>query len=137
MTTESIVAVVTLTALLAAVLVGVGVAVRSRVDRRGPLRWAVLALTVAVAGALTPYTVADSGAASLYLLGVPVAAAAVPVLAGLAGAGGRAADAGGAVVLTGWALLLGLGIGAAFLPGALLLFVVLVLGPTARRSPAT
>jgi hypothetical protein len=137
MAEEPIVAVVTLTALLAAVLLGVGVAVRSRGHRTRPLRWAALALTVAVAAVLAPYTVADSGAASLYLLGVPVVAAAVPVLADRAGTPGVAADVGGVVLLAGWALLLGLGIGAAFLPGAFLLIVVLVLDLVPRRPPVT
>ena len=53
----------------------------SRAGRTG--RWAVFGLTVVIAAALTPYTVADSGSAAVYLLGVPVVAAAIPVLADL------------------------------------------------------
>lgn len=128
--------VVTMTALLAAAVLGLGIALRWPQLGGRRLRQAALAMTVAVAVALAPYTVADSGVWSLYLLGVPVVAAGVPVVADLAGAGRVAADAFGAVVLTGWALLLALGIGAAFLPGALVLVMALTSGLSGERSPS-
>jgi hypothetical protein len=93
-------------------------------------------LTVAVAAALTPYTVSDSGPAGLYLLGIPVLAAAVPVVADLAGAPRIAADSVGAVFLAAWALLLGLGIGAVFLPGSFLLIAAVIIDVAARRPSA-
>jgi hypothetical protein len=93
------------------------------VTARRVLRWAPFALTVAVVAVLTPYTVADSGAAAGYLLGVPLVAAVLPVLADLAGRGVLAAEAVGAAVMTVWGLLLALGIGGYFLPLALLLLV--------------
>jgi hypothetical protein len=90
-------------------------------------------LTLTVVAALTPYTVADSGAASIYLLGIPVVAAAVPLVADLTGALRIAADACGAVVMTAWAVLLGLGIGAAFLPAGLLLIIAFVIDLASQR----
>ncbi|HEX8628619.1 MAG TPA: hypothetical protein VF755_10665 [Catenuloplanes sp.] len=130
-------AMVALTALLAGCLVGVVVVAGWSTAARRRLRWLVLGSTVAVAAALTPYTVADSGAAAWYLLGVPVIAAVVPVVADAAGVAAGAADAAGAVVLTGWALLLALGVGTAFLPGGVLLCALAVAalasdGPSAR-----
>jgi hypothetical protein len=121
-------AVAFLAALVAAVALGLGVAARGGPRARRRVRFVVLAVTVLVAGALTPYTVADSGASAAYLLGVPVLAAAVPVAADMSGVARNAADATGAVVMTGWALLLALGIGTAFLPGGLLLLILAVAG---------
>lgn len=118
-------AIIMLAFVLAAVLLGVCVAVRRpRRSGRRWLRWSALGLTVGVAAALAPYTIADSGLASGYLLGVPVLAAAAPVLADRLGVARGVADAVGAIVMTGWGVLLALGIGTAFLPGALLLFAV-------------
>jgi hypothetical protein len=137
-------AVVTLTALLAVLTLAVLTATGRPDQGRSRLRWSALVVTVAVAAALTPYWVTDSGSASLYLLGIPLAAVAVPVAAAAAGAGQRraglgqrVADVAGAVVLTGWALVLALGVGTAFLPGALLLIIVAVLGLVPQAPPAT
>jgi len=91
-------AAVLLIALLAAVVLGLVIVSRGgpRASRR--LRWAAFGLTLIVVAALTPYTVADSGASSLYLLGVPAVAAAVPLIADLTGvariAAGSARSAG-------------------------------------------
>ncbi len=127
---------VLLIALLAAVVLGMVIIVRGgpRASRR--LRWAAFGLTLAVVAALTPFTVEDSGASSLYLLGVP-AVAAVPLIADLTDVARIAADLFGAVVMIGWAVLLGLGIGFAFLPGGLLLMVLVVLDLAPQRPSAT
>ena len=124
---------------LVAVVLGAVVAVRGGSTARRRLRWAVLALTVLIAALLTPYTVADSGAASIYLLGVPIVAAAVPVIADLAGVARTAADACGGILMTAWAVLLALGIGAAFLPGGLVLMILALSGlaPATRRGHNT
>jgi hypothetical protein len=128
---------VLLTALLAAVALGMVISIRGgpRASRR--LRWTAFGLTVTVVAALTPYTVEDSGASSLYLLGVPAVAAAVPLVADLTGVARIAADLCGAAVMIGWAVMLGLGIGLAFLPGGLLLLVVLVIDLASQRPSAT
>jgi hypothetical protein len=123
-----------LAALLVALAVGVLVVVRRPAAADRPLRWAGLALTALVAVILTPYTVEDSGAAAAYLLGVPVVGAAIPVLADLRNTAVTLADAIGAAVVTGWGLLLALGIGMLFLPGAFLLFAALLVRVAARRS---
>jgi len=103
------------------------------------LRWAALGLTVAVAAALTPYTISDSGAvAALYLLGVPVLGAGIPVLAGLADRGVLLAEAVGAIVVFVWSALLSLGgLGVAFLPSALLLIATVVSDLLLRASRTT
>ena len=126
-----------LTALLVAVVLGMVISMRGgpRASRR--LRWAAFAFTVTAVAALIPYTVDDSGASSLYLLGVPAVAAAVPLIADLTGVARVAADLCGATIMIGWAMLLGLGIGSAFLPGGLLLIVVLVIDLAPQRPPAT
>src|SRR5688500_17236959 len=128
---------VLLTALLAAVVLGMVISIRGgpRASRR--LRWAAFGLTMTVVAALTPYTVEDSGASSLYLLGVPAVAAAVPLIADLTGVARIAADLCGAAVMLGWAVLLGLGIGSVFLPGGLLLIVVFVTDLATQRPSAT
>jgi len=130
-------AAVLLIALLAAVVLGLVIVSRGgpRASRR--LRWAAFGLTLIVVAALTPYTVADSGASSLYLLGVPAVAAAVPLIADLTGVARIAADLCGAAVMIGWAVLLGLGIGSAFLPAGLLLIVLFVIDLAPQRPSAT
>ncbi|MGC4746754.1 hypothetical protein ACLQ28_13975 [Micromonospora sp. DT201] len=112
---------VTVGAIAAVLLVGVLVLVRKPADPRRVVRWSALTITVLVVAALTPYTVDDSGAAASYLLGVPVVAALLPVLAQRWGRLAGVADVVAAVVIIGWGLLLGLGIGGAFLPAAVLL----------------
>ncbi|MFC4019887.1 hypothetical protein ACFOW4_18350 [Micromonospora sp. GCM10011542] len=127
-----------LAALTAAALTVVAVAVRRPPSATRWLRRAALVITVLVAGVLTPYTVADSGAAAWYLLGVPVVVAALPVAADQIGIGRLAADVIGALAMTGWALLLGLGIGPALFPSALLMIVVVALDVAHQgRRPAS
>ncbi|MEU4398180.1 hypothetical protein [Micromonospora orduensis] len=111
----------TVMAIAGVLLVGVVVLVRRPVDTPRVVRWSALAITVLVAAMLTPFTVDDSGAAASYLLGVPVVAATLPVLAQRFARLARAADLVAALVIAGWGLLLGLGIGGAFLPAAVLL----------------
>ncbi|WP_266243962.1 hypothetical protein [Micromonospora lupini] len=121
----------TIGAIVAVLLVGVVVLVRKPDDARWVLRWSALAITVLVAAALTPYTVDDSGAAAGYLLGVPVVAAVLPVLAQRIGRLSLVVDLAAALVITGWGLLLGLGIGGAFLPAV----VLLVASAVSTRAP--
>lgn len=122
-----------LVALLAAMLAAVAVAVRRPQRTTRWLRRATLAITVLAAALLTPYTVADSGAAAWYLLGVPVIAAAVPVVVDQIGSGHWVADLLGAVVMTGWGIIIALGLGLAFLPPALLMFAVVTIDITGRQ----
>ncbi|MGC4771642.1 hypothetical protein ACLQ25_22085 [Micromonospora sp. DT44] len=128
---------VTVGAVVGVLLVGVLVVVRKPVDARRVLRWSALAITVLVAAALTPFTVDDSGAAASYLLGVPVVAAVLPVLGQRFSRLAGVVDLVAALVIGGWGLLLGLGIGAAFLPAAVLLVASAVAPRPARPSNAT
>ncbi|WP_330440938.1 hypothetical protein OHB44_13915 [Micromonospora sp. NBC_00821] len=111
----------TVGAIVGVLLVGLVVLIRKPANTRSVLRWSALAITVLVAAVLVPFTVDDSGAAAGYLLGVPVVAALLPVLAQRVGRLTVVADLVAALVLTGWGLLLGLGIGVAFLPAVILL----------------
>ncbi|MEV1013348.1 MULTISPECIES: hypothetical protein [unclassified Micromonospora] len=124
---------VTVGAVVGVLVVGVGVVVRKPVDARRVLRWSALAITVLVAAALTPFTVDDSGSAASYLLGVPVVAAVLPVLAQRFGRLAGVVDLVAALVIGGWGLLLGLGIGAAFLPATVLLIASAVVGTRPAR----
>ncbi|WP_145783171.1 hypothetical protein [Micromonospora taraxaci] len=126
----------TVGAIAAVLLVGVAVLVRRPPGVRRVARWSALAITVLVAAALTPYTVDDSGAAAAYLLGVPVVAALLPVLAQWAGRLTGVADVVAALGITAWGLLLGLGIGVAFLP-AVVLLIASAVGAGAPRPSAT
>jgi hypothetical protein len=118
-----------------AVLVTAAVLVAKRPsETRGILRWSSLALTVVVVLLVGPWTVSDSGASALFLLGVPVVAAVIPTVARLAGRESVVADAIGGMVMAAWGVLLGLGIGAAFIPGALLLLIAAGTGVAARQS---
>ncbi|MEV4823301.1 hypothetical protein [Micromonospora sp. NPDC049274] len=127
--------VATIGAVVAVLLVGVVVLVRKPADARSVLRWSALGITVLVAAVLTPYTVDDSGAAAAYLLGVPVVAALLPVLAQRIGRLAVVADLTAALVVAGWGLLLGLGIGGAFLPAVVLLLASAV--STGAPRPST
>jgi hypothetical protein len=120
--------------LIVAVIVGGVVVGRAPANGSRVLRWAALALTVVTSAVLTPFTIGDSGSAAAYLLGVPVAAAVIPVAADLLGRGTTVADATGAIAMTVWGVLLALGIGMAFLPAAFLLIAVFVRDLTVRRS---
>ncbi|MEU8423535.1 hypothetical protein AB0C15_21935 [Micromonospora sp. NPDC048835] len=126
----------TVGATVGVLLVGLVILLRKPSDTRSVLRWSALAITVLVAAALTPFTVDDSGAAAGYLLGVPVVAASLPVLAQRAGRLTLVADLLAALVLTGWGLLLGLGIGVAFLP-AVILLIASAAGTGAPRPSTT
>ncbi|KAB1929254.1 hypothetical protein F8280_00500 [Micromonospora noduli] len=108
-------------AIVGVLLVGLVVLVRKPTNTRSVLRWSALAINALVAAVLAPFTVDDSGTAASYLLGVPVVAALLPVLAQRIGRLAVVADVVAALVLTGWGLLLGLGIGVAFLPAVILL----------------
>ncbi|MBQ1033314.1 hypothetical protein ACX27O_27550 [Micromonospora sp. SD19] len=126
--------VVSVGAVVGVLLVGLVVLLRRPADTRSVLRWSALAITVLVAAALAPFTVDDSGAAAGYLLGVPVVAAVLPVLAQRFGRLTVAADLVAALVITGWGLLLGLGIGGAFLPAVALLLASAVVTRAPRPS---
>ena len=126
----------TVGAIVGVLLVGLVVLVRKPADTRSVLRWSALAITALVAAVLAPFTVDDSGAAAGYLLGVPVVAALLPVLAQRVGRLTVVADVVAALVLTGWGLLLGLGIGVAFLP-AVILLLASAAGTRAPRPSTT
>ncbi|MCG5450607.1 MULTISPECIES: hypothetical protein [Micromonospora] len=125
----------TVGAIVGVLLVGLVVLIRKPANTRSVLRWSALAITVLVAAVLVPFTVDDSGAAAGYLLGVPVVAALLPVLAQRVGRLTVVADLVAALVLTGWGLLLGLGIGVAFLPAVILL--IASAGGTRAPRPST
>ncbi|MEH1166968.1 hypothetical protein V6V47_16440 [Micromonospora sp. CPCC 205539] len=127
----------TVGAIAGVLLVGVVILVRRPAHARPVLRWSALAITVAVAALLTPFTVDDSGAAASYLLGVPVVAVMLPVLAQRIGRLTRVADLVAALVIAVWGLLLGLGIGGAFLPAAVLLIASAAATGAPRASATT
>jgi hypothetical protein len=111
-----------------------GLTLVQRPNGRGRfLRRATLALTILVVAMLAPFTIADAGAAAGYLLGVPLIAAALPVVAFETGRSVTPADMVGALALGAWGLILALGIGFAFLPSAALLAAAAV-SDIARRS---
>ncbi|MEU4678979.1 hypothetical protein [Micromonospora sp. NPDC023737] len=107
---------VTLGALAAVAAVGLLLLIRRPAAAQRLIRLAGLVITVLVAAVLTPWTVQDSGAAAGYLLGVPVLAATVPLLAKRSARSAGIADLIAAAVICGWGLLLALGIGVVFLP---------------------
>ncbi|SIR89361.1 hypothetical protein [Micromonospora avicenniae] len=124
---------VTLGALAAVVAVGVLLLIRRPAAAQRLVRLAGLVITVLVAAVLTPWTVQDSGAAASYLLGVPVLAATVPMLASRSARLAGIADLVAAAVICGWGLLLALGIGVAFLP-VVPLYVVSAIRSLAPRT---
>jgi hypothetical protein len=96
------------------------------------LRWAAFGAAVVTAAALASPVVADSGSSAAVLLGVPVVLAALPLGWDLfTGRPHGAVDWPAAVLAMGWAVLLALGIGLAFVPAALL---QLAAAATAQRS---
>jgi uncharacterized membrane protein len=125
------VSVVALVALGVLVVAVVWVGVRKPADAPRVVRWTALGLLVAEAVVLVPYTVADSGGAASYLLGVPVLAALVAVIAGHVV---PAADLVAAIGVTVWGLLLMLGLGVVFLPAGVLLFLGFALNVSRRRA---
>lgn len=86
-----------------------------------PLLWGALLASVAAAVAVWPTTWPDSGVFTLVLLGVPVVVAACSLGVPEQARWGQAAVWFAALLLLGWALLLGLGVGLVFVPAALLL----------------
>ncbi|RKN20876.1 hypothetical protein D7147_08630 [Micromonospora musae] len=126
---------VTLGALAAVLAVALLLLIRRPAAAQRLARLAALAITVLVAAALTPWTVQDSGPAASFLLGVPVLAATVPVLAERSGRRAEIADLVAAVVIGSWGLLLALGIGVAFLP-VVLLYLLSATWSTAPRKQA-
>ena len=114
---------VTLAALGVLVVTAIWVGVRRPANSTRVVRWIALALLAAEAVVLIPYTVADSGAAASYLLGVPVLAALLAVVADLTGHAVTTVDFIAATVVTAWAILLMLGLGVVFLPPAVLLII--------------
>jgi len=129
--------VATACALGGVVLVAAAVLLGRPADPRRVLRLGAAAIVVGTAGLLTPLVVQDAGAAAWYLLGVPVAAALAALPAPRTGAVGRIVDLLAGAVIGGWGLLLALGVGAAFLPPALLYLgsAVVAAVSRSRRSP--
>src|SRR5688572_5469080 len=85
------------------------------------LRFLAFAATVWIVVALLPFTIADSGTAATYLLGVPVVAAVGALIADLTHRAVGTTTTVAALVMLMWGLILGLGIGMWFVPPALLL----------------
>jgi hypothetical protein len=128
------IAAVTLAALGVLVLTAIWIGVRRPANATRMARWIAFGLLAAEAAVLAPATVADSGVAASYLLGVPVLAALLAVVADLTGHAVAAADLIAATVVTVWAILLLLGLGVAFLPPAVLLFAAFAADLSKRRS---
>jgi hypothetical protein len=101
------------------------------------LRLLAFAATVGIAVALLPFTVADSGAAAGYLLGVPVVAAVIALVADLTHRAVGVTTAVAAVTMLAWGLLLGLGIGLWFTLPALILGMAAVATITSRQATAS
>jgi hypothetical protein len=99
------------------------------------LRWAALALAVTAAALLFAPTWADSGAFAVWGLGLPVAVAALPVLA-LRTRASTVVPWVCAALLLGWSVLLALGIGLWLLPAALLELAAAATQRRAGRLPA-
>lgn len=102
------------------------------------LRWFAIAATVAISVALLPGTLSDSGGATVYLLGVPLVAAAAVVAADVTGRAVGVVTTVAAVVMLVWGLLLGLGYGIYFVLPALVLGLAALatLRPRERETPA-
>lgn len=97
------------------------------------LRVLAFAATVGIVVALLPFTVEDSGAAAVYLLGVPPAAAALALVADLTGRAVGITTTAAALVVLAWGVLLGLGIGMWFTLPALILGVAAIATLASRR----
>ena len=102
------------------------------------LRWAALGAAVVAAAVLAPAAARDSGWFAAVLLGVPVVLAALPVGWDLVTGPPQAAiDWPAAILAMGWAVLLALGIGLAFVPAALLQFAAAAAASAADRTVRT
>jgi hypothetical protein len=104
------------------------------------LGWAALGAAMVTAAVLAPTAARDSGWFAAVLLGVPVVLAALPVGWDLITGRPLAAVAWPAAILAiGWAVLLALGIGLAFVPAALLQLAAAATasatGQTAQAEP--
>ena len=98
------------------------------------LRLLALAATAGIVIALLPFTVDDSGAAAVYLLGVPVVLAVGALAADLAGRAVASTTAVAALLMLGWGLYLGLGIGLWFVIPALVLGAAAIASVPSRRA---
>jgi hypothetical protein len=98
------------------------------------LRLLAFAATVAMVVALSPFTIADSGTAAIYLLGVPVVAAVGPLVADRARRAVGITTTVAALVMLTWGLILGLGIGLWFVVPALLLAMAAVATASSRHA---
>jgi hypothetical protein len=98
------------------------------------LRLLAFAVTVAMVVALSPFTIADSGTAAIYLLGVPVVAAVGPLVADRARRAVGITTTVAALVMLTWGLILGLGIGLWFVVPALLLAMAAVATASSRHA---
>ncbi|MCO1659100.1 hypothetical protein [Pseudonocardia humida] len=125
-----------MTALVAVVAVAAALLIGRPADARRIVRPAGAAIVVLTAGLLAPSTVQDSGSAAIYLLGVPVVAALLPLAAPRVGVAARVVDLLAGAVVGGWGLLLALGIGVAFLPAGLLYLAGAAVVPGDGRAPA-
>jgi hypothetical protein len=102
------------------------------------LRWAALGVAVVAAAVLAPAAAPDSGWFAAVLLGVPVVLAALPVGWDLVtGRLHAAIDWPAAILAMGWAVLLALGIGLAFVPAALLQLAAAAAASGADRTVRT
>ncbi len=98
------------------------------------LRWAALAVALAVSVALTPAVTRDAGGFAIIALGLPVLLAAAPLVAQRSPRGAAAVTWACGLLLLAWALLLGLGIGLYLLPAAVLLLLAAASSPRTTRS---
>ena len=100
------------------------------------LRWLAVAATVAIVVALLPDTLSENGGATVYLLGVPLAAAAAVAVADLTGRAVGTLTTVAALVMLVWGLLLGLGPGVWYVLPALVLGLAALAGgrPRGRRA---
>lgn len=100
-------------------------------------RVVAFAATAGITVALLPFTVDDSGVAAVYLLGVPVIAAASALIADLTHRAVGVTTVVAALVMLAWGLLLGLGIGLWFLVPALILGIAAVATASSRHARVT
>ncbi|MCA2212051.1 hypothetical protein [Jidongwangia harbinensis] len=99
------------------------------------LRMLAFAAAVGIVVALLPFTVEDSGAAAIYLLGVPLVAATAALAADLTGHAVGLTTTIAALVTLAWGLLLGLGIGMWFAIPAVILGCAAI-ATLSSRDPA-
>lgn len=102
------------------------------------MRWFAVAATVAIAVAVLPGSLSDSGGATVYLLGVPLLAAAAVAVADVTGRAVGTVTAVAALAMLVWGLLFGLGYEGYFLFPALILVVAVLasVGPRAGANSA-